>query len=169
MLLNITNKMERIIKPVAAFFDWISWFFMGVMVLLTVAQVLLRKLFSSSILGTIEMTELMMIVIVFLAFAQTELDDGHIRIDILMKNLSKRVRKSVDVVTQFICSVIFGIMTYAAFIYALDVMESGEVTMDLRIPIYPLDFVIVIGFAAMTCVLILKTLKSVCEVINHES
>jgi len=49
-----------------------------------------------------------MVVIVFLAFAQTEMDNGHIRIDILMRNFSKKVQGYVD---AFVITLIKGRMT----------------------------------------------------------
>jgi TRAP-type C4-dicarboxylate transport system permease small subunit len=168
-LVFLHNRIESVVVPVSRFFDKISWIVLFAMMMLTVVDVLMRKLFARSVLGTVEITELMMVIVVFLAFTQTELENGHIRIDLVMSRFSKKVQAFSQLLTQTACAVLFGIMAVSTYRYAVDMMGSGEVTMTLKIPIYPFDFVIVVGYACITLALICKSLAALCEVMKNES
>ena len=164
-LTSLQSRVESVVVPVSRFFDKISWAVLFAMMMLTVVDVLMRKLFAKSVLGTVEITELMMVVVIFLAFTQTELENGHIRIDLVMSRFSKRVQAFFDLLTNTACTVLFVIMTVATYRYAIDMMVSGEVTMTLKIPIYPFDFVVVVGYSCITLALICKSLAALCKVL----
>jgi TRAP-type mannitol/chloroaromatic compound transport system permease small subunit len=151
------------IHPVARIMDRISWLVLFAMMILTVADVLMRKLFDNSILGTVEVTELMMVIIVFFALANTEIADGHIKVDLVVGRLGKKAQARFDVLTQFICFVLFCFFTVSAVVYAFSMKDSGEVTQDLWIPIYPFVYFMALGCAMLCLVLFLKFLAALSE------
>ena len=146
--------------------DSVAWVVLFAMMTMTVVDVLLRKFTNMTIIGAGEITEMMMAVVVFCSLAQCQVDDGHIKIDLLMRNAGPRPRAIVDVVTQFLCFVLFCLVTWGTFKHGLEIMAWEEVSIDLAIPIYPFVFVAVIGSAVLTLILLYKTMIALNEVLR---
>lgn len=159
-LIKITQRLEKGALPLARLLDRLTWVVLFGMMTMTMADVLLRKLTNVTIIGAGEITEMMMAVIVFCSLAQCQAEDGHIKIDLIMKKAGPRTQSVVDTVTQFFCFGLFCLMTWGSFRHAMEIMGWEEVSIDLAIPIYPFVFVAVVGNATLTLVLLYKALTA---------
>ena len=137
------------------------------MMTMTMADVLLRKLTNITIIGAGEMTEMMMAVIVFCSLAQCQAEEGHIRIDLIMKKAGPKTQSVVDAATQFLCCGLFCLMTWGTFKHAVEIMQWEEVSIDLAIPIFPFVFVAVVGNAMLALILFYKTLSALNRGVNQ--
>jgi TRAP-type transport system small permease protein len=155
---KVTHGIESRFYLMVRFMDRITWVVLFIMMLMTITDVLLRKCSNLSILGTVELTELMMIIIVFSSLAECQVHDGHIKVDLVLKRFSPRVQSIFDVFTQFICFALFSMMSWAIWRNANRMKEWGEVTIDLALPVYPFVYVAVIGCALLAFVLLIKAL-----------
>ncbi|MBW1848168.1 MAG: TRAP transporter small permease [Deltaproteobacteria bacterium] len=163
---NFNRAAESRFFPVVRFVDRITWVVLFIMMLMTMTDVFLRKFSNLSILGTVELTELMMIIIVFCSLAQCQANDGHIKVDLVLKRFSPRLQSIFDVITQFICFALFSTMTYAIWRHANSMKGWGEITVDLALPVYPFIYIAVVGCALLALVLLIKTLVALSEVIE---
>ncbi len=144
--LNVISKLMSRISSVVLFF----------MMVLTIADVIGRKVFSHSILGTVELTEFMMLAVVFFGLAHTEVLNGNIKVDLFICRLEKTAQGFVDMVTQFVCFFLCGLLAWATLIYSEQMRASGEVSQDLWLPIYPFIYIVAVGFAVLGLVLLTK-------------
>ena len=133
------------------------------MMLLTVADVTLRKILSRGILGTLELTEFMMVGLVFFSLARVELLDRNIAVDLVAKHMGPRTRLETEMVTRLVCSAFFGLAAASLLVYAQAIRGSREATVDLLIPRYPFVWAAAAGCAVLAIVLIVKCLKDVTE------
>jgi len=161
-----TRGVESRFYPIARFADRVTWVVLFIMMLMTMADVLLRKFSNLSILGTVELTELMMIIIVFSSLAECQVGDGHIKVDLVLKRFSPKVQSIFDVFTQFVCFALFSAMSWAIWQHANRMKEWGEVTIDLALPVYPFIYVAVVGCALLALVLFIKALAALSAVIE---
>ncbi len=136
------------------------------MMVLTIADVVLRKTTSRSILGTVELSEFLMVTLVFFSLAQTEITNGHVKVDLVMRRFGDRVQGVVEAITQFICFLLFGIATWSTLVYSLTMRASKEVTQDLWIPKYPFIYVVAVGWALLGLVLFIKFLMALGKVLR---
>jgi TRAP-type C4-dicarboxylate transport system permease small subunit len=136
------------------------------MMVLTIADVVLRKTISRSILGTVELSEFMMVILVFFGLAQTEITNGHVKVDLVMRRFGDRVQGVVDAITQFICFLLFGAATWATLVYSSAMRASKEVTQDLWIPKYPFIYVVAVGWALLGLVLFINFLMALGKVLR---
>jgi TRAP-type C4-dicarboxylate transport system permease small subunit len=134
------------------------------MMLLTMADVILRKVLSRGILGTLELTEFMMAGVVFLALAQTERLDRNVHMDLIMQRFRPRARMLTAMVTRAICISFCVVMTASALVYADAIRSSGEVSLDLWIPKYPFLYAVAAGWALLALVLFMKCLTALREI-----
>jgi TRAP-type C4-dicarboxylate transport system permease small subunit len=136
------------------------------MMLLTIADVFLRKTFSKSILGTVEVTEFMMVILVFFALAQTEVLNGHVKVDLVMSRFGEHTQALVDTITQLVCFLLLGLFTWSALVYSGKMRASAEVSQDLWLPIYPFVYVVVAGCALLSLTLLIKFLIALVKMIK---
>ena len=166
MLRQTIEFLLRILRPLSANLDKVSWVVLFLMMIYTVVDVLALKVISYSLLGTVEMTALMMVICIFFSFSQTELDDGHIRVDFLYNRLSNRAKAICDFLTQLMCTVLFGFIGWAAVLNAFEKLELSEVTMDLLLPIYPFAFVAAAGCCLTCLALLTRALEALNRLVN---
>jgi TRAP-type C4-dicarboxylate transport system permease small subunit len=136
------------------------------MMVLTISDVFGRKVFDDSILGTVELSEFMLVITVFFALAHTELMGGHVRVDVIMSLFGERTRAAVDVVTQFICMVLSVIFTSAAVQYAVRMQASGDVSQDLWLPKYPFIYLVALGFAVLSIALFVRFISALIKTVK---
>jgi TRAP-type C4-dicarboxylate transport system permease small subunit len=149
---TITNLMNRF-----------AYGILFAMMMLTVTDVVLRKLFSKGILGTLEMTEFMMVGLVLFALGRVERLDRNISVDLVMKHMSRRVRLMVEQITRLICFIFFSLVTASVLVYARAMKASHEATVDLWIPRYPFVYAAAAGCAVLALVLLMKCLTDIME------
>lgn len=150
----------------ARLLDRLTWIVLFGMMAMTMTDVLLRKLTNTTIIGAGEITEMMMAVVVFCSLAQCQVEEGHIKIDLIMRKAGPRIQSVVDMVTQFLCFGLFCLVTWGTFKHAMEIMEWEEVSIDLAIPIYPFVFIAVIGSAMLTLILLYKAVIALEKVLE---
>ena len=153
---HLNLKLQAWVYPISRIVNAAAMVILFLMMVLSITDVFLRKVFSHSILGTVEVTEFMMLAVVFFGLAHTEVLNGHIKVDLFMGRLDSHIQGSVDAATQFICFLLAGLIAWAAGTYSEELRNSGEVSQDLWIPIYPFLYVVMIGYALLACVLLTK-------------
>ena len=149
------------------FLNIIASIILFLMMLLTVTDVFLRKVLAKSILGTVEITEFMMLIIVFFALGQAEIEDKHVRVHLIVSRFKDKMQHLIDMVTQIFCLILFIIALLSAISYAFKMKVSGEVSQDLWIPLYPFIYVVVVGCTIVSIVLLVNFLKAMKKVLKR--
>lgn len=117
-----------------------------VMLVLQVANIIGRKFFEYPILGTVELTRMLLAVVVFLGLAHSEDLGDHITIDLIYVRLGPRMRTAFNVFANLLSVGVIGLMAYQLFDYSSFTRGTGEETGILEWPIWP--FVVVSAFGA---------------------
>lgn len=154
---EVHRSFESWVYPISKIVNRIASGVLFFMMLLTIADVFLRKVFSQSILGTVEVTEFMMVLLVFFAVTQTEVLNGHVKVDLVMSRFGERTQALVDTITQLVCFLLFGLFTWSTLVYAEKMRASGEVSQDLWLPVYPFIYVVALGCALLAFSLLIKS------------
>ena len=163
---QLHRSFESWVYPISKIVNRIASGVLFCMMLLTIADVFLRKVFSQSILGTVEVTEFMMVILLFFAVTQTEILDGHVRVDLIMSRFGERTQTLVDTITQLVCFLLFGLFTWSTLVYAAKMRASGEVSQDLWLPIYPFIYVVALGCALLALSLLIKSFMAYMRMIK---
>jgi len=112
---------------------WLAAVFLAAMMLLTVADVVLRAVANKPIRGVVELVELLLACTFFLALPATVLRDEHIVVDLL----DTHARRLVPWLKRFsaaLAVVMLGIITWQGWIAARDTLVFNDVTSDLSLP-----------------------------------
>jgi len=160
-MLSPTKYLERAGKG----FNVIACVAIIIMMLLSMADVVLR-LFGKPIPGAYELVGFLGTIVVSFALGFTSLEKGHIAVELLFRKLPQRIQLAIETFTNFVSFLIFGLIAYQAFIYALDIRKSGEVSPTLQMPIYPFIYGIALGSGLLCLILIADSIKSMKRTLN---
>jgi TRAP-type C4-dicarboxylate transport system permease small subunit len=145
---------------------WISVVCVFIMMLLTTVDVVLRYIFNSPIIGAFEVSEFMMVIIVFFSMAYTQYRKGHVSVDIFVGRMSQRKQAFVDLFNHVVTIFILLLITWRSSLTALELADTMETTGTVPIPVFPFQFVVAFGCLAMgiellrDCIKIIGTSKS---------
>jgi len=153
-------SIEKSITKTADLFNWVAAAALVGMMLLTCADVVLRRSFNHPIPGTYEIVGLLGALLISFALAYTTAQKGHIAVEFLVQRFSKNIQRVIDAVNQLFGIMLFVILSWQSILYAMDLKESGEVSMTVQMPIHPFVFGISIGCALVSLVLALDFYKS---------
>lgn len=129
------------------------------MMLLTCADIVLR-LMRRPITGTYELMGFLAALFVSFALAQTSVDKGHIAVDFLVMRLSRRAQRIIDALNDGVCIGLFALVTRQCVVYGAELRASGEVSMTLQLPVYPVVYGIGAGCAVLCLVLAARVVDS---------
>ena len=110
------------------------------MMTLTFFDVIGRKLLNHSIVGSVELTELMMLALIFAAMPVVSLAGGHVIFDLLDSVLPERVKHWQGVVSNLICTVLLAASGWFVLNRAMRTQEMGDITAQLAIPMAPFHY-----------------------------
>ena len=163
---RINSWFERWVHPVSRVINRMASIVLFLMMLLTMTDVVLRKTLSKSILGTVEVTEFMLAIVIFFALAQTEIMNGHVKVDLIMSRFGERAQGLVDMITQLACFLMTGLITWSTLVYAQEMRLSGEVSQDLWIPVWPFIYVVALGCSILALTLLMKFFLAIMKVVK---
>jgi TRAP-type mannitol/chloroaromatic compound transport system permease small subunit len=163
---GVERNLERWIHPVSKLMSRIASVILVLMMFLTVTDVFLRKVFNRSILGTVEVSEFLLLIIIFFTLAETEIFNGHVKVDLVIGRFGGRVQAMVDMVTQIVCFFLCGLITWSTLVYSEQMRASGEVSQDLWIPIYPFVYIVAVGCAILALTVLINFLKAFMKVVK---
>lgn len=113
---------------------------------LTLVDVVLRKVTGQGVRGVIEITEVTLVIAVFLALGSAQAGGVHISTSVLTSRLRVTSRRTVRVSAAAVALVTVAVMIMITTSAALNSFASGEYRFGLvRVPIWPARVAIVLG------------------------
>ena len=113
-------------------------------------NIILRYVFSSPLSGTLEMTELLMVPMVFMPLAFAQKSGGHIRADILYIRIPYPYKKPLDIVINVIGFLVCVLFVWQTSKDAFAAYQIRDITAGhVRIITWPFRVTIPIGFLAL--------------------
>lgn len=111
------------------------------MMLLTFADVFSRKFLDNSITGAVEVTELLMLVMIFMALPLASLAGEHIVFDLLDRLLPPALLRWQQTLSHALTALVFGGVTWIVWERSRRTLEFGDTTSALEIAISPFQVV----------------------------
>ncbi len=149
------DYMEAGISPVISAVGKIGAGVIGVMMLLTTADVVGRRVFNHPLVGSFELSVLMLVVITFFSIAHCQLRRGHVTVDILVNKFGRRAQDITESVMYFVFLVISCFLTWQYALYAGQLWQNKLATGILLVPEYPFIFLGVLGCALLSIIVLI--------------
>jgi len=147
-ILRFISKLLNIIAGIAV----------TVMMLLTVADVLLRA-GGHPVIGTYEIVTLLLALVIGFGIPQVSLDRGHVYMEFLLEKFTKRGKDMMNVFTRILCLILFAFIGYNLFSVGAGFRASGEVTATIQLPFYPVAYGVAVCCLLECCVFIFDIVR----------
>lgn len=138
--------------------DWLASAFLAAMMLLTVADVVLRAIFNRPLRGSYDLVELFLCATFFIALPAVFLRDDNIVVDSVDRYLP-RVVPWLKRIAGAVAVIMLALMVWQGAIAARDAWSFGDVTSDLSLPKILFWIPLVFGLAGGAIAALLRTLR----------
>ncbi len=133
------------------------------MMFITCVDVLFR-LFRRPIPGAYEIVSFLGAIAVSFAIAHTYVEKGHVSVTILVKFFPRRVQGIIESIISVFSIILFGFVSWQCIVFGMDCQSSGEVSMTLQIPLYPVIYGIALGAGVVCSVIMVDFFDSIVKV-----
>jgi len=129
----------KTINGISRFLNIIAGISLTFLMLLTITDVILRG-FKSPVPGTFEMVAFAGAVVIGFSLPRTSWLRAHIFVDFFILKFSKRGRDIFNIATRCVVIVLFFLIGWNLIKYGMDLQKSGEVSLTLQMPFYPVAY-----------------------------
>ena len=153
-------SFSKVVHFVSRFAHGVGAGVLAVMMFFTALDVTLRYFFNSPIMGSFELTEYMMVIVISLSLAYCAMLKGHVNVDFVILRFPQRTREIIGGITSVISLAVFFVLSWQCFEQTMVLKSSGQTSGILFIPTYPFVGVVAIG-CALTCLVSFANLLDV--------
>lgn len=126
----MTHRLKRLLEVLCSALAASALFSIMVLTLFDVSG---RKLMSTSVPGSLELTELLMVVVIFAALPLVSLRGEHVVFDSLDPLLPRGLRRVQDAVVDLLCALALAGVAWLMWVKAGQMTEYGDTTAQLKI------------------------------------
>ena len=132
-------------RSLSTYLSYIGNFALAAMMLLSTADVIGRYFFNAPVLGAYEITEYLMLIMVFSFLALAQSEKVHINVDIVFNHLPAGLRRVLERFNHFVCLLMMILVSWMGIQRIWDLKRTGEASVLLKIPDYPFAIFLAIG------------------------
>jgi TRAP-type C4-dicarboxylate transport system permease small subunit len=129
----------RFIFQISKWTNVIAGVTLTLMMLITVADVILRPM-GKAIVGIFELVAFAGAIVIGFSVPFTSFVRGHIYVDFFVQKLSSPARKGVHITTRCMGIGLFLMVGWNLILMGTDLLRSGEVSLTLQMPFYPIVY-----------------------------
>lgn len=137
-----------------------------VMVLLIVADVLMRWLLNKPLGASYELVEFMMGLVVMFGLAYTQMEKGHVRVRLLIVKLPFRVQAAFRAVVSLLGMGLIALVTWQTVLKGQIEAAVKSTSAVLHVPVYPFLYAAAFGTALLCLVLLLDFFNALMEAVT---
>ena len=138
-----------------------------IMVLIVTANVIGRYLFRRPLIGTVEVEEFMLLVLVFFGIGYAQTKKRHVSIATLVDRLPQKAQLVISNVTYLPSLIVFSLITWQSLVMAKKYWIKGVSSLFLEVPLSPFLCIVAVGAAVLCLVLLSDFIFSASEVLGN--
>jgi TRAP-type transport system small permease protein len=146
MFTKVAKYMTKVISYPSELLFAASMVAMVFVMLAVTADVFMRYVFNSPIVGVWDLCTIGFAIIVWGPMALAAFKGSHIAIEFLKDKLPRLPRLGLELIITLVTSGTLGIVSWRLFVHAINMGATKEITPSLRLPLAPLGY-----FVAVAC------------------
>lgn len=167
--MDILSRIERIQRKVEKTACYIAAGLVLVMIFPTTVDVVLRYIFHQPLPEIFQLTEFMMVGVVYLSIAYVQSIRDHIRIEMATSWLPKKYQEGLDIFGHIVGLIIFGFITWQSARLAWEAWVTQDYTMGIvHFPLWPAKSILPVGTGMLFARLLMDAIKDVLELQGRE-
>ncbi|WP_045215259.1 TRAP transporter small permease [Desulfonatronovibrio magnus] len=116
--------------------------------------------YGQPIRGAYEATGFLGALVAALALAPTQQSGGHITVNLFDRFIPKKFRQILYIISQTILIIFFGLIIRQLILLGSSLKLFGELSESMRIPFYPLVYIVAFGFAALLLTIVVQVFRA---------
>jgi len=133
--------IERLLRGLTA----LAAIALAIMVVAVVADVIRANFWHRPIVGIFDLVQALLAVIVFLGLPQVIFIEGNITVDVIDHFIGKRAVAILRASGGLFAFAYLGLLLWHMFAPALDTLRFGDITADLKIPVFAIWIPVLFG------------------------
>jgi len=158
MVGSIASLIEKVTKYLDRFGLIVA---LPAMMAMVTINVIGRYVFNFPFQGFDEICDHLLVVVVFLGFADCWIEEGHIKVELLQERLGDRSRTLTEILAEAVGLAFFIPLTVQNYSDFFNSIERMEKLLDINVPEWPFRLVACTGGTLMCLVLLISMTKSV--------
>lgn len=155
------QQVERISLIINRLLTHLGSIALALLMFLTVADVFGRYFLNYPVPGTFEVTEMLMVPIVFLALGLAQHHNEHISLDLAYNYFPARGKAATNILVEVVNLAVVGAVTWQLYEYSARMSEGNYTTAVLQLPIHPFVILAIAGTASYMLAVICDLGKSI--------
>ena len=158
--------INRIMQAASRWSAWIGMFLLLTAMLTTCTDILLRKVFNWTYLGTIDIIQLLILWAAFLTIPYAFITRSHVAVVLIVDRLSPALQSLATVFAALLSTIIMSSFTWFGYFQAQDQISYGDVSQSVGIPIVWYWIPVIYGCALSTLVTIYIAIEGLAELFS---
>jgi len=154
--ITLLEKLDRIFFKLETSLNMLGGIVIFLIVFLTATNVLGRWVFDTPVTGYIDWVEQSMAFFAFLGLAYCQRQGAHIRMDIVINHLKKKMQWFMEIISLSFMLVISVILIYGSSLHALRAYNLGDSSMDIGLVTWPAKMIVPFALSVLVIRLILQ-------------
>lgn len=159
--------IQNLFAFLARWLNNIGMGFIALLMILITLDVLLRWIANRPIKGVNELSELTMLLVVFLTIGFTQLMKSNVSVDLFFTRFPRRMQLIVDTFTYLLSLGITVLMLWQSIVYNSYLADINRQSVILKVPVAPFQLVMAIGFSVLTIVLLIQLIDSAMKMVKR--
>lgn len=148
-------QLDRLLRVVASICLYAGMALIFAMTLLVVVHVFGRYVFREPVPGQVELCVYLMTSAVFLMAGYTQLEKGHVIIDVVIGRFSKRTQAICDSVAYVMYLGVAILVCWQSVVFGNYIMHSGQISTILQIPQFPVYYIVAFGWGLFSLAILM--------------
>lgn len=127
---------------------------------ITVLDIVMRRFFSAPLAFSYEVTQLLVVVIVFCSIPYATGMARHVSIEVLTDRFSPRYQHLIGTMGDLFCTAVLALIGWQAFSKGMYEHAIGTMTGEMEIPLYPFYLVVSGGACIAAITLLIQTVSA---------
>lgn len=128
--------MKKFLHYIDAASDWIGMFFLCVMCVVILLQIIARYALNNAMAWPEEIARFSFVWATYFAISICMKDESHLRITLIQSLISKKAAEYIDLFCMILNILFFAICTWLSLDMTLKVQEMGQVAVSIPVPVY---------------------------------
>ncbi|MGC5629474.1 TRAP transporter small permease subunit [Georgenia sp. Z1344] len=155
-------RLPRALTGLAGALSLLAGALLLVLAVLTVADVAGRSLFDRSIVGTVDISTMLLVGVAFLGLAAAQVDGRHVDVDLVEARLPQGARVVLAIVRCVLLVGLGAVLVWGLTDQLMSAYDRGETTNDiLRLPTWPAKLALVVSYVLFFVTAIWSTVNDV--------
>jgi TRAP-type C4-dicarboxylate transport system permease small subunit len=169
MQMQALFSLEKSLRKIERGFCYAAAGLVFVMIFPTTLDVILRYIFNAPLPEMFQLTEFMMVAVVYLGIAYVQQLKDHIKIEIVTQWLPRKIQDALDLFGCLVGLVIFAVITWQSGRLAWEAWDTQDYTMGLvHFPLWPAKTILPVGVGLFCLRLLLDILIGLIQLVHSQ-